>query len=77
MQGSLLTYMEKKMIINSPDAEFYSVNTFCSAHMISRGMLYKLWKQNKGPLISKIGDRTLISKEAAAEWRASLESQTV
>ena len=64
------------MDTNTPDAEFFDVNTFCSAHKISRGMFYKLLKQNKGPRISKIGDRTLISKKAAADWRANLEIQT-
>ena len=55
--------------------EAFSVNDFCSAHSISRSFFYRLESKGLGPRTFKIGDRTLISKEAAAEWRAQLEQR--
>jgi excisionase family DNA binding protein len=51
----------------------FSVLNFCHAHGISRGTLYKLIKEGHGPAIAKIGRRTLISCEAAEEWRRRME----
>lgn len=51
-----------------------SVSDFCQSNSISRSLFYKLLRQGKGPRTIKIGRRTLISVESAAEWRKSLES---
>jgi len=56
-----------------PEPAMYSVTGFCCAHSISRALLYKQCRAGKGPKLAKCGSRTLISKEAAQEWRASLE----
>ena len=53
----------------------FSVPDFCRAHSISKSMLYKEVKANRGPRLSKCGARTLISVDAAAEWRRELERQ--
>lgn len=50
----------------------YDVDGFCADHHISRSLLYKLWKDGRGPAVVKVGTRTLITTEAAAKWRASL-----
>jgi predicted DNA-binding transcriptional regulator AlpA len=55
----------------------YSIPGFCADHHLSKAFLYKLIKEGKGPRLMKIGRRTLISSEAAAEWRAQMEAQTV
>ena len=34
---------------------------------------YKLLKEGKGPKIAKLGRCTIITRDAAADWRASLE----
>ena len=47
----------------------FTVKTFCETHHLSRGMLYKLWTREEGPKYIKVGDKRLISIEAAAEWR--------
>lgn len=52
-----------------------SVDTFCKAHSISRSMFYKLQRQGKGPRLTKIGKRTLVSSSAAAEWLKQMEYQ--
>lgn len=54
----------------------YSINGFCHAYGISRPMFYKLRKQGRGPKIMKIGDRTLISVEAADTWRKEMEGSS-
>ena len=51
----------------------YSINDFCRMHSISRAKFYLLLKEGNTPRIMKVGQRTLISKEAAAEWRKSME----
>ena len=47
------------------------VNVFCQEHGISRATFYNLLKRGHGPVIMKVGRRTLISAEAAAEMAAS------
>lgn len=49
------------------------VNEFCREHGISRGHFYNLLKRGEGPTIMKVGRRTLISAEAATEWRRRME----
>jgi len=51
----------------------FSVTEFCVEHGISRGLFYNLVKEGKGPRIIKAGRRTLISQEAAEEWRRTME----
>ena len=50
-----------------------SVNAFCNTHGISRALFYKLLKEDLGPVIMKVLGRTLISVEAAADWRRRME----
>ena len=55
--------------------KFYGVNAFCDAHSISRALFYQLLKDGKAPCIIKLGRRTLISVEAASEWRERLAAK--
>lgn len=48
---------------------------FCDAHGISEAFYYKLKKQGQGPREMKVGARTLITLESAAEWRRARENQ--
>ena len=53
----------------------FTVAEFCEAHgRISRTLFYSLIKNGKGPRLMKIGRRTLVSQEAAADWRREMES---
>lgn len=58
------------------DPAAYTVSSFCEQHHISRSYLYQLWSEGRGPQRTKLGRRTLISGEAAAEWRARMEAET-
>jgi predicted DNA-binding transcriptional regulator AlpA len=51
----------------------YSVAEFCREHGISRGLFYSLLRDGRGPRVIKAGRRTLISHEAAEEWRRVME----
>jgi predicted DNA-binding transcriptional regulator AlpA len=53
-----------------------SIPEFLDEHRISRSLLYRLIKEGRGPRITKIAGRTLISAEAAADWRARMERET-
>jgi len=53
-----------------------SVQRFCAAHGISKAFFYKLRAEGRGPTEMKVGTRTLISVEAAADWRAEREAAT-
>ena len=50
-----------------------SVADFCTFHSISKPTFYEMIKRGLGPKIMKVGARTLISTEAAAEWRRKME----
>ena len=52
-----------------------SIREFCAAHGISEGFFYKLKKQGEGPREMKVGARTLITFESAAEWRRARETK--
>jgi hypothetical protein len=51
----------------------FSIGEFCSSHRISTDFYFKLQRQGLGPTTMKVGGRTLISQEAAADWRRARE----
>jgi predicted DNA-binding transcriptional regulator AlpA len=53
-----------------------SVPAFLAEHGISRSLFYRLVAEGRGPRITKINGRTLISAEAAADWRTKMEKET-
>ena len=52
-----------------------SVTEFCAEHGISRALFYLLLARGDGPRIMKVGRRTLVTAEAADEWRSRMERQ--
>jgi len=53
-----------------------SVSSFCADNGLSRSLFYRLLRDQRGPRVTKIGRRSLISAEAATEWRARMERET-
>jgi predicted DNA-binding transcriptional regulator AlpA len=51
----------------------FSIPEFCRRHGISRAHFYNLFKSGHAPALMRVGRRTLISAEAAAEWRRRME----
>jgi len=56
--------------------DVFDIPKFCEANKISRAFFYKLVKEGNGPRLMKVGRRTLITKEASADWRRRMEQQT-
>jgi hypothetical protein len=51
----------------------FTVPEFCEAHRISPWLFYSLQRKGRGPRVMHAGGRTLVSIEAAADWRTRLE----
>ena len=58
------------------NGDAHSIPSFCLANNISISFFHKLRKSGNGPRIMKVGSRTLITKESAAEWRKQMEERT-
>jgi hypothetical protein len=56
------------------DADAYSIEEFCRRHRFSVPQYYKLRQERLTPAEFRVGTRVLISKEAAARWRAEREA---
>lgn len=52
-----------------------TIAEFCKAFRISEGFFYKLRREGRGPREMRMGRRTLISMDAADEWRITWEEQ--
>ena len=62
-----------------PGAEIcaFSIPAFCRAHGgMSQAFFHALVAKGKGPRLMKVGARTFITVEAAAEWRRAQEEAT-
>jgi hypothetical protein len=51
-----------------------SISEFARLHGISQDQYFKMAREKWGPATMKVGKRTLISAEAAAEWRRKMEA---
>jgi hypothetical protein len=51
----------------------FSIPSFCAAHGFSEAFFHKLQSQGRGPRLMKVGGRTFVTFEAAAEWRTERE----
>ena len=59
------------------DTSVHTVTEFCNYHRICKATFYNLLSRGEGPSIMKIGSRTLVSAEAAARWRQSIEQASI
>ena len=58
------------------ESDAFSLSEFCQRHRISLPMYYKLAQQGLAPVTFRVGTRVLVSKEAAARWRAEREAMS-
>jgi predicted DNA-binding transcriptional regulator AlpA len=58
------------------EKQAYSIAEFCFAHGFCRASFYNMLKRDEGPRVMKVGGRTLISHEAATEWRREREANS-
>ena len=63
--------------IGRTEADAFSIAEFCQRHGISIAMYYKMRAKDAKsvPREIHVGTRRLISKEAAADWRAERERE--
>ena len=59
------------------DPDCFTVDLFCHRHGLSHSFYYKLKAQGLGPREIKLHSKVLISREAAAAWRAQRERETL
>jgi hypothetical protein len=52
-----------------PPRAAYTLAEFCEAHRISRSSLHRLRKAGKGPDVTNVAGRRIITFESAARWR--------
>jgi len=55
------------------DRAAYTIAEFCAAHRFSRSHYYNLKRRGLGPDETRLGDRVLITVEAAIRWRRQRE----
>jgi hypothetical protein len=67
------TTYKRKPPSADPQALALSIHAFCILHGISEDMYFKMQREGWGPVVMRVGSRTLISCEAAAEWRRARE----
>ena len=56
------------------ETEAYSIEEFCRAHRISRAFYFNIKRDGFGPREMRVGNRVIISREAAADWRKEREA---
>jgi len=61
--------------IEHEQLDAYSIPLFCARHGISERFYFKLKAAGCGPAEMRLGNRMLISREAAVRWRAEHEAE--
>jgi hypothetical protein len=61
----------RKTSIGIDDLDAFSISQFCERHGLSVATFYKL--KDQMPAVFHVGNRVLISREAAQRWRAERE----
>ncbi len=52
----------------------YGIAEFAASHGLSKAHVYNLIREGLGPRLMRAGRRTLVSAEAAADWRRRMEA---
>lgn len=60
---------------NASKHQAFTVYQFCDAYSLSRTHFYSLLKSGQGPKIFKIGRKTMISIQSAADWVQRMEAE--
>ncbi|HZW20241.1 hypothetical protein [Noviherbaspirillum sp.] len=54
----------------------FTIRQFCEDHDLSKAFFYKLVRNGLGPKVLKVGRRSMVTTEAAAEWRAAMQERS-
>ena len=58
------------------ERDAYSIQEFCERHCLSRASFYNLAKIGKAPRVLRVGQKVLVSREAAEQWRRDREAES-
>jgi hypothetical protein len=61
--------------LSTEPVDAFSIPLFCSRHGFSQAHYYRLKAKGKTPAEMRVGNRVLISKEAALRWRREREQE--
>lgn len=56
------------------EQDAFSIPEFCRRNGFGPGLYFKIAREGGGPRVMRVGRRTLISREAAEEWRREREA---
>ena len=70
------TSQQRTVSTEHEQLDAYSIALFCARHGISERFYFKLKAAGRGPAEMQLGNRVLISREAAARWRAEREAES-
>lgn len=62
--------------VDGAEVDVMSIKQFCRRYGISEAFFYKLQRNGKGPRTIRLGQRTLITTDAAANWLREREADT-
>jgi hypothetical protein len=65
---------KRRPVSADPNSLAMSIREFCRLHGISEDEFYKMQREKWGPVVMHVGSRTLISHEAAVDWRRAREA---
>jgi hypothetical protein len=60
--------------MTSEQTDALSIAEFCRRHGISTALYFKISREGRGPRLMRVGRRTLVTQEAACEWRREREA---
>jgi hypothetical protein len=60
--------------MTSEQTDALSIVEFCRRNGISTALYFKINREGLGPSLMRVGRRTLITREAAEEWRREREA---
>lgn len=63
--------------MHNDDLDACTIPEFCRRHGFSVSHYFALSSKGLGPRVMRAGKRVLVSREAAADWRRSLEAMPV
>jgi len=52
----------------------FTIDEFCNAERMSRGMLYRAWREGWGPEFYLVGTHRRITQRARLEWQRQREA---
>ena len=73
MPRTITTDTTATAITEGGEFDAFSISEFCRRHAISQQFFHVLRNKGQGPQVMRVGRRVMITKEAAAAWRAARE----